>query len=489
MHRWAAGALAFVTAGSVLVMEIVASRLLAPYVGVTLQTYTAIIGVVLAGISGGTWLGGRIADRFDPGWLLGPVLIVGGALVMASSPTLHLVASVSSDGGAAGALLLAGAAFFLPAAVLSMVSPILVKLSLRDLEHTGREVGRISALGTAGAIVGTFVSGFLLVATLASTVILVGVGLFLVALGMVVWAGLRRGGARLPVAALLLAVGAGAAVPTFGGNCDVETAYFCARVENDDATVAGGRVLWLDTLAHSYVVLGNDRALEFDYTQIIGAVTDAWWPSGKAIRAIHLGGGGFTMPRYVRSTRPGSVNLVLERDPELTRLAQRQLGLRLGDGLTAKAGDGRVTMRRQSIGDWDMVVGDAFSGEAVPWHLATKEFTAVIADRLRFSGAYVLNVIDGTPRKFVRAEVATVAAVFAHVAVIAPQDALDGAYGSNFIVVASREPLPVDRIAARLTEVGQRVTALTGPTLELWLGSAKVLTDRFAPVDQLLTPG
>ena len=157
-----------ITAGSVLVMEIVASRLLAPYVGVTLQTYTAIIGVVLAGISGGTWLGGRIADRFDPGWLLGPVLIAGGALVMASSPALHLVATVSGDSGAAGAVLLAGAAFLLPAAVLSMVSPILVKLSLRDLEHTGREVGRISALGTAGAIVGTFVSGFLLVATLAS---------------------------------------------------------------------------------------------------------------------------------------------------------------------------------------------------------------------------------------------------------------------------------------------------------------------------------
>lgn len=486
MHRWAAGSLAFVTSGAVLVMEIIAGRLLAPYVGVTLQTYTAIIGVVLAGISGGTWLGGRLADRVDPRRALGPVLIVGGGLVVGSLPMLRLVGRHADSGGPTWAVVLATVAFLPGAAVLSTVSPLLVKLSLSDLERTGREVGRISALSTAGAIVGTFVSGFLLVATLPSTAILVGVGVALMAMGVGVWAVMRPFSGRLPVASLLVAGAMGAALPGYRSRCDVETAYFCARVEVDPGN-SNARILWLDTLEHSYVDLTDDTRLEFGYTQAIGGVVDTQWKAGRPIRALHVGGGGYTIPRYVRATRPGSTNLVLERDPELTVLAERRLGLRQGNGLTSKAGDGRVTVRRQSAGDWDLVVGDAFGGEAVPWHLATREFTAEVAQRLNPKGIYALNIIDGRPRKFVRAEVATVAAVFRHVAVVSEQDALDGGYASNFVVVASQVPIDIGALTKRYVDIGLDVTVLTGAPLSAWTGAAKVLVDRFAPVDQLLT--
>src|SRR5918992_510350 len=89
MPTWLAGAVVFFTSGSVLVLEILAGRLMAPYVGVRLETYTAVIGTILAGIAVGTWLGGRLADRINPRLTLGPLMVAGGALSMLSVPLIH----------------------------------------------------------------------------------------------------------------------------------------------------------------------------------------------------------------------------------------------------------------------------------------------------------------------------------------------------------------------------------------------------------------
>src|SRR5688572_15571263 len=152
----AAGALVFFTSAAVLVLEILAGRLLAPYVGVTLETYTGIIGVVLAGISLGTWYGGRLADRVDPRRTLGPLLMFGGAAALFTLPAIRIFGSVLQGAGPVAVVLLSLVGFFVPAAILSAVSPTVVKLQLHDLGETGSVVGRLSALGTAGAIVGTF---------------------------------------------------------------------------------------------------------------------------------------------------------------------------------------------------------------------------------------------------------------------------------------------------------------------------------------------
>ena len=183
MRPFAAGALVFVTSASVLVLEILAARLLAPYVGVTLETYTAIIGTILAAIALGTWVGGRLADRRDPRGLLGPILILGGALSLSIVPIVRLIGSLPLGGGPAAVVLLVLAGFFAPAAVLSAVPPTVIKLQLSDLAETGSTVGRLSALGTAGAIFGTFATGFVLVATLPTTPIVVGVAIALMVLG------------------------------------------------------------------------------------------------------------------------------------------------------------------------------------------------------------------------------------------------------------------------------------------------------------------
>src|SRR5687767_12119741 len=156
MPPLAAGALVFFASAAVLVLEILAGRLLAPYVGVTLETYSGIIGVVLAGIALGTWLGGMAADRVDPNRLLGPLLVWGGGLALLSVPAISWLGPASVNGGPEQIVTLAAVGFFGPAAVLSAIAPTVVKLQLADLHVTGSVVGRLSALGTAGAIAGTF---------------------------------------------------------------------------------------------------------------------------------------------------------------------------------------------------------------------------------------------------------------------------------------------------------------------------------------------
>lgn len=487
MPRIAAGALVFSTSAAVLVLEILAGRLLAPYVGVTLETYTGIIGTVLAGISLGTWLGGRLADRADPRRTLGPMLVLGGALALLAVPAVRLFGALQLGSGPVAIVTLALVGFFAPAAVLSAVSPTVVKLQLADLDETGRVVGRLSALGTAGAIIGTFVTGFLLVAALPTQPIIVGVGTTLVIVGLLLWAWLRPRNAAVPIAETTLAalaLGLSLLVPD---PCQVESAYFCARVIPDEDG-SGGRLLMLDTLRHSYVDLDDPEHLEFSYARIMSDVLAAVAPAGVPIEALHIGGGGFSLPRYVDATRPGSENVVLELDPALVELARRELGLETGPALEVRTGDARLGLRDVADDAYDVVIGDAFGGLAVPWHLTTQEFMGEIARVLRPGGIYAINLIDYPPLGFARAEAATLRTVFDHVAVIAPPARLERREGGNFVLVASDAPLPLDAIATRNAGRGDDDAVAAGARLDAFVGDAPVLTDAYAPVDQLLTP-
>ena len=488
-----ADSLVFFSSGAVLVLEILAARMLAPYVGVTLETYTAIIGVVLAGIAFGTWAGGRLADLIDPRRMLGPVLVAGGLLALATLPLVRGLGELAlARGDASAIVLLALFGFFPPAAVLSAVSPTVVKLQLASLHETGSVVGRLSALGTAGALLGTFLTGFALVAELGISPIIIGLGATLViagiALGVLLAASGRRrtvGGALGVLAAALVLAGLGVAS---GSRCEVESAYYCARVEVDPARPSG-RLLLLDTLRHSYVDLADPKLLEFEYARIIGDTVDVFRPSGRPLAALHIGGGGFTLPRYLAATRPGSRSTVLELDPALPELARERLGLETGPALRVRTGDARVALSDQRRDAFDLVVGDAFGGVAVPWHLTTLEVVEDIRRSLRPRGVYALNVIDYPPADFARAEARTLARGFRHTALVAPPELLDGASGGNFVLLASDAPLPLDRLRARIDARGTGEVVAAGRRLERFYGSAPVLTDEYAPVDQLLTPG
>ena len=161
-----AALLVVLSSAAVLVLEVLVSRLVAPYVGLTLETYTAAIGVALGAIAAGAALGGRLADRTDPRRWLGPALAVGGALVLSARPTVFAVGGGFRGLGPVGTVVLVLFAVAPAALVLSMVTPGVVKLRLRTLAETGETVGRLSALGTLGALAGTFLTGFVLLSAL-----------------------------------------------------------------------------------------------------------------------------------------------------------------------------------------------------------------------------------------------------------------------------------------------------------------------------------
>jgi spermidine synthase len=483
-----ATALAFGASGAVLVLEIVALRLVGPYVGVTLQVSSSVIGVALAAIAYGAWIGGRLADRFDPRTLLAPALILGAIGTAVTLPLVRWGGELLRGGAAPAVLLLAALAIFLPALVLSTIPPMVVKLQLADLRQAGTVVGRLSSIGTLGAITATLVTGFVFVAAMPSSVIILSLAVLLaIAGGALGWwlrrelPGTSRIRASLAVAGLVGA-GLGTAAPT---PCDVETAYHCAAVVDDPARESG-RTLLLNSARHSYVDLNDPTYLEFEYVQWIGAVADVLAPAASPIDALHLGGGGFTVPNYLRATRPGSDQLVLELDGGLVDLDQRSLGLKPGPDMRVEVGDARVRLAARPAASADLIVGDAFGHLVVPWHLATREMAEEVARVLRPGGVYAQNVIDYPPNRFIRAELATVAAAFPHVALIAPPDAIAGERGSNFVILASHAPLPLDAVRPLLAKLKSPATLLAGPELADFVDDARVLTDDYAPVDQLL---
>ncbi|MFC7760389.1 fused MFS/spermidine synthase [Catellatospora bangladeshensis] len=483
--------LTFAASGAVLVLETVSLRLVAPYLGLSLQVTSAVIGMSLGAIAYGAWLGGWHADRRDPRRLLAPLLTAAGLATAVTLPLIRWLGEALRGTSVSMIMALTALTVFVPIMLLSAVPPMVVKLQLGDLDRTGRVVGRLSGVGTLGAVTATLVTGFVLVAALPTSAIMIGLAVLLGLSGLALHGYLRRedrprtttATSRM-LAVALLAAGAGLSI-TAPDPCDVETAYHCAKVTTDPRRPTG-RVLHLNAAEHSYVDLADPTRLEYGYIQWFGAAADVVAAPGAAVDAVHLGGGGFTMPRYLAATRPGSRSTVFEIDGGLVDLAQRELGLRTGPALRAVVGDGRLLLAGQADKSADLIVGDAFGDLAVPWHLTTREMMAQVRRVTRDGGIYVQNVIDGPPLRFIRAELATVASVFPHVALVAPEAAVAGRAGDNFVIVASARPLPLQAMGARLLLLPEAPELLHGDRLREFIGDAAVLTDDYAPVDQML---
>ena len=356
------------------------------------------------------------------GRLIPVLLVVGGALAIATVPTVRALGG-AGDASSVGVTLVLTAVGFLPSAtVLSAIPPAVVKLQLRDLADTGATVGRLSAYGTGGAIVATFLTGFVLVAIAAVTTIIISVGVLLVASGLALWVAspnaVRRT-SRTEITSVSIFAGlALAGAWALGSPCDSETAYYCVSIETDSDR-SSGRILVLDDLRHSYVDLDDPTYLDFWYTRRFADVMDGLAPDG-GLDVVHVGGGALTVPTWVQATRPGSEQVVFELDGELVELVTDEFdrSTSVGTGLGVVVGDARQSLRDLPNDSVDVVIGDAFGSRAVPWHLATEEFVVDVERVLRPGGFYALNVIDGAGLAFLRAETATIASVFDHVAVV-----------------------------------------------------------------------
>jgi spermidine synthase len=485
----------FISSGCIMILELVAGRIVAPYVGVSLYTWTSIIGVVLAGISLGNYLGGLLADRHASLRLLGSIFMFAGLSSLGILAVDVLGKLTPGDWPIIlEILVLVAALFFVPSVILGTISPIVAKLAVRDLARTGRTVGSIYAAGTVGSIVGTFATGFLLISWLGTHAIVWGVAVLLLGLGLLFLLS-RRSWWLLPV--LLVLVGGTVAAAKLGwllGPCTRETNYFCIKVserEEEDGTLV--RVLTLDRLIHSYTSLDDPTRLVYGYEQMYAEATAYRASQDDHLRALFIGGGGYTFPKYMEVIHPGSDIHVIEIDPGVTEVAYEYLGLRRDTEIVSYNEDARLYLEREPAASYDLVMGDAFNDFSVPYHLTTREFNDRVQAWLADDGLYVVNIVDGPRGRFLRAYVHTLQQTFQHVYVAPTIEGWRRSPRSTFVIIASDASL--NRAALESFDAGDGLALLAEQLLDdgevqalLGGGSTVTLTDRYAPVDQMLAP-
>ncbi|MFE6890364.1 spermidine synthase [Streptomyces sp. NPDC057694] len=242
-----------------------------------------------------------------------------------------------------------------------------------------------------------------------------------------------------------------------------------------------GWTLYLDGAPQSHVDLDDPGHLSFEYQRRIGHVLDLAADPGRPVQAVHLGGGAFTLARYVAATRPRSTQQIVERDGPLVQLVRTALPLDPGARIRVRTADAREALAKLPDAWADVLVADVFSGARTPAHLTSTEFLTEVRRVLKPTGTYVANLADGPPLAHLRGQIATAAAVFPELALIADPTVLRGKRFGNAVLAASALPLPVADLTRRAAgdphpgrvEHGRGLLDFTGGAVPVTDASAK----------------
>ncbi len=523
----------FIASFCTLVIELIAGRIMAPYVGVSLYTWTSIIGVVLAGISIGAYLGGRIADRYPRSSTLGWLLFLSGLGAFSISPLTNLVGGAHFQTSLmTRILIITTIIFFAPSCLLGMISPVVVKLTLNNLEKTGNVVGKIYAFSTLGSILGTFATGFYLISWMGTRHILLTMGIILILSAFIFGGFFKRKRTFglfllllfiiliiLPITALYvyariypeevsvsspiqsLRVSYGYA---FKPPIDEETYFF---KESDYYTIKLKRniksdhgnpleSLVLDHLVHSYTDLKDPLYLEYEYIRIYEEFVRWHARKRESFKALFLGGGGYTFPRFIEAKYPKAEIDVVEIDPEITRVVKKYLGISETTRIRSFNQDGRwFVMNCKEEGSYDFIFGDAFNDLSIPYHLTTKEFALELKRLLKPDGLLLANVIDSFKEgAFMPSYIRTLEEVFGkgYVHLITLTSDYDHIGISTCVIVASPKRLDMDDFVRAIKKGKGKMTSHVMPqeNLQKYLKErySVILTDDYVPVDNLIAP-
>lgn len=251
-----------------------------------------------------------------------------------------------------------------------------------------------------------------------------------------------------------------------------------ARVARSE--FVSGFELLVDDTPQSHVDLDDPSHLHFEYIVRMGAVIDAFRPSGDAITAVHLGGGALTLPRYVAHTRPGSRQQVVELEPKLWDVVRENLPLPRNATVRVRIGDARAVVEKLPaglVGQTDLVVSDIFAGARTPAHVTSVEFYRAAAGLLSTDGVLLVNVADAPGLAFARRQIATLREVLPHVAVLAEAQVLKGRRFGNLVLAASAVPLPTDWLPRLLAAGPHPAKIATGDEVTRLMAGAAPVTD------------
>ncbi len=499
-----------------MVLELTAGRLIARHLGSSLYTWTSVIGIVLSGIAAGNYLGGRLADRFPPKETLCCIFLIASANCLLIPLMNNWIGNLAVLRDMNWPLRIAShvfLVFFMPSSLLGIISPVAAKMAIELGQQLGRTVGNVYSWGAIGSIIGTFLTGYILIDKIGTTSILIVIS------GILLCMALGYGGASLLpylwTGVLFASMGAAwAPIPwakVAGERLGLreysresiyqqeESQYSFIRVE-DVFELPGVRSLRLDFLVHAYLDFNDPDNLHYDYERVYAGITKAvaqTYAPDKKIRALFLGGGGYVFPRWFLRHYPSGYGEVAELDPAVTRVAYKSFGLEEDTALKIHHLDARnhvedlltKAARGEAAPKFDLVYNDAFNHYSPPFHLTTYEFAQKIRALMSDNSVFLANVIDiYRSGRLLGAMINTIGNTFPYVYTFCTS--LGGPSDSDardtFIVVGSTYQLPIKNLdyfeysASLLTPIHTMVLQHRSNGL--------ILTDDYAPVDNLIAP-
>jgi predicted membrane-bound spermidine synthase len=490
---------AFVTGAIVMSFEMLGSRYLNPYFGSGIYTWASLISTVLFALTAGYFIGGSLADRAPSPAVLAATVILGSIYLLvlpsfAQSVLEFVLAGI--DDIRAGSLAAALVLMFFPVTLLGMYSPFAIRLLLRSQQHSGRISGAVYGISTAGSIVGTLGTTFLLIPMMGSRNITLTLGAVGLLAGLALLALTRFDRA---VAGIVIAC---TAVTLTFSDCRAG-ALIDEEVRADLLKRPNGRIAHIETeyndifitkrhtqLLMSFQVKGWDYTesvanlldpddLPLRYAQVMTIAT-AYPETVRKILMLGLGGGSIST--YLGRFMPDSEITVIEVDPGVISAAKTYFGLRETARMRLRAGDGRVHLTRNSE-LYDLILLDAYRGGYVPFHLLTREFYTLLQQRLFPGGAVASNIHDGT--KLYASTVRTLLEVFPAV------DLYPTGLGET-IAIARMIPLDKDALERKAAALQERhrfrfalpqILERRRGKAEVQAAKGEIITDDFSPAD------
>ncbi len=483
MKKFRLELIVFVCGAMVMVFELVGSRVVAPYVGTSTFVWTNLIGVILASLSLGYYLGGKMADKNPKIEVLAWIIFSSSILIVFTWLFKDLIMTYSGfivDNRLRA--LLSAIILFVPASLfLGMVSPYAFKLKLSSLKHSGETAGTLYALSTLGSIVGTFLAGFYLIPTLGTQKLLILIALILVTLTLIIKVN-RLWYLRVLLSLILLILlffnDMIISLVRADSFIDLDTKYSRVWIYDNEFKGKEVRVLMRDDKFHSARFLNSDE-LVFDYTKYYDIANEIL-PKPK--KTLMIGGAAYSYPQYFLKKYPGVLMDVVEIDPKLTELAKEYFSLKEDDNLNIYHQDARIYINNNQK-KYDIIYGDAFASHySVPHHLTTWEFNNMIHDSLNNEGVYIMNIIsslEGSKSKYLQAQYNTIEDIFSEVLVFPVIDKDDKDLVQNIMLVAYKGEKSKEELISKIKTKLFKSNLLPSYTSN----SDLFLTDDYAPVE------
>lgn len=485
--------IAFVSGAIVMILELVGSRIIAPYLGTSTIIWTSLIGVILGSLSIGYWWGGRLADKSANYRTLAMILGLAAIFVLSTAYLKNLL-EIATHLQINIIYLTIGSTIvlFTPATIcLGMISPYTVRLRMTAVETSGKIVGTFYAIGTCGSIVGTFLGGFVLISYFGSTkiILLLAVVLALLAL-FALWKARKsktgqstKGIIFIFLVFLIFFLN----VPNYSiitaGKIvkDVDTEY--SRIWIYDAKDKLDRTVryMTNTIygAQSGSFLDNPDELALQYTKFFDLAADLYPDFSKALM---IGAGAYSYPKHFIKTYPRASMDVVEIDPAVTKLAKEYFSLNYEPRLKIIHEDGRIFLNKNRT-KYNVILNDTFlSHITIPFQLTTEEAVQKMYDALDDKGVILTNIVSavsGTKSGFLQAEYATYRNIFPEVYLIKINN-LSSEIIQNIMLIGIKSEtgnISMSKLIGKKNIAGQ--------IIELEADSAyPPLTDELAPIEK-----